>query len=368
MRRFQHILDSGTLTKGQYLVDFEDKLGSYLGVDNAMGVSSCTTGLILALKALKLTGEVILPSFTFSATAAAVVANGLTPVFVDCDPDTFNIDPSAVELAITPNTSAIIAVHIFGNPAPVDDLELIAAKRNLKLIFDAAHGFGSLLDGRTLGANGDVEVFSCSPTKLLVSGEGGVVATNIPEIAESVRMGREYGNPGDYNTRFAGLNGRMSEFHAAVGIESLSNLERNAEKRNQLAKLYKQQLSNLPGLHFQKVLPGNRCSFKDFGVAIDSQTFGLGRDEFAEALNYEGIQTRPYYDPPVHRQTAYARYYTQGDGGLPVTEKLAESILCLPMSSLMTELLVEKICKCIFRIHTHRHDLQERSKIELIAA
>lgn len=350
MKAFRKSLKSGILTKGDELRHFERELQSYLSADYVTAVSSCTTGLMLSLQALGLSGEVIMPSFTFSATAASIVWNGLTPVLVDCDPDTFNIDVEAARRAITPKTSAIVAVHVFGNPAPIEELEWLAAEHGLALVFDAAHGFGTLYQDRTLGSNGDVEVFSCSPTKLLAAGEGGVVATRRADIAEMISTGREYGNPGNYDTLFAGMNGRMSEFHAAIGRESLKTLEWNAQKRNDVANHYKKRLQSLPGLSFQKVDKGNRCSYKDFGMVVNADEFGMSRTELAAALAPEGVNTRAYYDPPVHMQGAYSAF-RRPSLDLSVTDRLAGSIICLPMSSDMTKTTVSMICDCIFRIH-----------------
>ena len=221
------IFDSGMVTKGRQLVAFEGELQQHLRVENAVGVSSCTAGLMLLYRALKLTGEVIVPSFTFMATVHPLSWNGLAPVFVDVEPDGWNLDPAAAEAAITPRTSAIVATHLFGNPADVEALEALAARKHLKLIFDSAHGFGVLHQGRPVGGNGQAEVFSSSPTKLLVTGEGGVVTTNDPSLAELIRVGREYGNPGDYDTIVPGMNARMQEFSALLGRHSLRMLESN---------------------------------------------------------------------------------------------------------------------------------------------
>lgn len=368
VREFRRILSSGLITEGSCLKEFEERLYGYLGAEHVVAVSSCTKGLMLALNALNITGEVILPSFTFSATAAAVVWSGLRPVFVDCDPETFNADPAAVESAVTDETSAILAVHVFGNPAPVTELEQIATGHDLKLVFDAAHGFGSLYEGETLGSGGDAEVFSCIPTKLLVAAEGGVVATDNPQIAERVRTAREYGNPGNYDAWFAGSDGRMSEFHAALGMESLSSLERNAKKRNRLAGLYRERLGDLPGLRFQKVAAGSRGSFKYFAVAVDFREFGLTRDELALALTYEGIESRAYYDPPVHRLRDYSRYCAHGSDELPVTDKLSRCVICLPMSSVMTRAMVENISECVYRIHAYQHELRRHLCFQRLAA
>lgn len=348
--RVRDIFESRMLTKGHYLRVFEEQVAEHLRVRNAVAVSSCTTGLMLAYQALGLKGAVVVPSFTFMATVSALIWAGLRPVFADVEPDTTNLSPSAAEAAITPDTSAIIAVHNSGNPAEIADLQRVAERHNLRLIFDAAHGFGSLYQGETVGHQGDVSVFSLSPTKLLVAGEGGIVATNDDGLAERVRIGREYGNAGDYDSAFAGINARMPEINALLGQFSLLKLEPSALHRNELAELYQERLSRLPGLSFHQVRPGNRSSYKDFSIIVDPDTFGLTRDELALALEAENIDTRKYYDPPVHRQTAY-RQYAPPDDTLPQTQMLSARILSLPIWSDMERSVVDRICTAIERAH-----------------
>lgn len=348
----QNILKSRMVTKGSYLPAFEQAISEHLGVKHAVGVSSCTTGLMLTYQGLGLTGEVVVPSFTFMATVSSMIWAGLKPVFADVNPDTTNLDPVAAEAAITPRTSAMVAVHNFGNPADIDGLLQVAKRHALKLIFDAAHGFGCLYQGKAVGSQGDAQVFSLSPTKLLIAGEGGLVATDDDDLAARIRVGREYGNDGNYNSAFAGMNARLAEFNALMGLYSLKDLENAASSRNQTAELYCRELSNLPGIAFQQVLPGNRNSYKDFSITIDSEAFGLTRDELALALGSENIDCRKYYDPPVHRQTAYARYYEGRP--LPGTDWLATNSLSLPVWSLMEPEITLNISHAIQRIYQNR--------------
>lgn len=354
----EQILTTGMVTKGKFLGQFEAAVAEHLGVKHAVAVSSCTTGLMLSYKGLGLTGDVLVPSFTFMATVSALVWNGLRPVFVDVRRGTTNIDPEAAEAAITPNTSAIVAVHNFGNPAEVEALEALCRKRGLKLIFDAAHGFGALYRGRPVGGEGDAQSFSLSPTKLLITGEGGIVATNDDALAEYVRVGREYGNNGNYDSAFAGMNARMPEFNALMGLRSLEMLENAAASRNETAGLYQEALGRLPGIGFQEVLPGNRNSYKDFSITIEPQQFGMSRHALELSLAAENIDTRKYYDPPVHRHTAYQKYY---DGqSLPETDWLAAHSLSLPMWSNMDTDTALRICEAIERIQQHAKDIQQR--------
>jgi len=348
------IFRSGRVTKGKLLEAYEDAIARHLGTRDAVAVSSCTVGLMITLQSLALEGEVIVPSFTFFATVNALIWNHLTPVFVDCDPLTWNLDPGAVEAAITSQTSAILGVHIFGNPADIAALERIANRHGLALIFDAAHGFGSLYQGKPVGRYGTAEVFSTSPTKLLVTGEGGIIATDNPSLAEKLRIAREYGNPGDYDCILPGINARLSEMHALLGLKSLEMLEMNARRRNHLASLYRQLLSDLPGIAFQKIATHDRCSFKELAILIDPQEFGLNRDQLATALEAERIDTRKYFYPPVHRQKAYHQYQTQYQDKLPHTDRISQNILSLPMFSQLSDPVVEQICQIIRQIYVYR--------------
>ena len=332
---------------------FEEACRTYIGAEYALSQCNATTGLLLVLQALGLKGEVIVPSFTFSATVHALIWNNLTPRFVDIDPHTYNIDPRAVEKAVTPRTSAIIGVHVFGNPCGIDTLESIASKHRLKLVFDSAHGFGSKYQGKNIGLFGDAEIFSMSPTKLLVTGEGGLVVTKHKELYEKVRLGRNYGDPGNYNCQFVGFNSKMQEFSAILGLESIKTLDEQVANRNRIVDAFKKSLGKLPGISFQTIKPGDLCSYKDLSIVIDPKKFGVTRDALYDAMTQENIQCRKYFYPPVHRYDAYASYYQEYDGKLPVTDAIAENILCLPLYSYMESSTIGKICHAIEKIQNH---------------
>jgi len=326
----------------------EEALAQHLRVRHAVVVSSCTAGLMLAYRGLVPRGEVGVPSFTFMATVGALVWAGLRPVFADVDEKTTNLDPAAAEEAITPSTRAIVAIHNFGNPAPIQQLEAVAERRGLKLVFDAAHGFGSLYRGVPVGSQGDAQVFSMSPTKLVVAGEGGVVTTNDDGLAHRIRLGREYGNDGSYDPAFAGMNARMPELNALIGLASLGMLEQVVAHRHRLAALYREQLGSVAGLRFLSVHPDDRCSYKDFSLFVEPAAFGIDRDQLALALAMEEVETRKYYRPPVHRQRAYRRY--ANGTRLPRTDRLADQTLCLPIGTHLDEASVVRICGAIRRI------------------
>jgi dTDP-4-amino-4,6-dideoxygalactose transaminase len=331
-----------------------------LGVDHVVAVNSCTSGLMLSVQALTdgRPGAVIVPSFTFSATAHAVAWNGRTPRFAECTPDTFQLDPVRAAAALDDGTvSALIATHIFGAPCEALRIAEIARANGVPVVFDAAHAFGAASGGTPVGGFGAAEVFSLTPTKVLVAGEGGLVSTNDAALAEILRMGRDYGNPGDYDTRFPGLNARMSEFHAAMALESLELLDENLERRRSLAELYRSYLGGITGIGFQAVPPKDASTYKDFTVTVDPTAYGCTRDTLARALDAEGIDTRKYFSPPVHRQRAY-RHVT-GEC-LPVTERVSERVLSLPIFPSMHEEELEQVAETISAVAAHAVEIDAR--------
>jgi dTDP-4-amino-4,6-dideoxygalactose transaminase len=354
---FEAAISSGLLTKGPQLQRLEEEAAAALGVRHVVGVSSCTLGLTLVLESLaevrhrRATGcpaagrcplpaggaesdrhEVILPSFNFLAAPAAVVWAGFDPVFVDVDPDTFTIDPAAVAAALTPHTAAIMACHTFGCPCDLRALEAIAGRAGVPLVVDAAHGLGTLSGGRHVGAGGLAQVFSLSPTKLVVAGEGGLVATDCDCLADLVRIAREYGNDGQYGCRIPGLNARLPELSAILARSSLARLGDVSARRREAAAAYVETLADLPGIGFQAIPPGATSSWKDFSISVDPGRAALGRDALRSRLAAAGIDTRAYYSPACHQMEAFRGHLRPGTR-LPVTERLAATLLSLPMGA-----------------------------------
>lgn len=345
----EEILRSGQLTNGVNVRALEQLVAEHLGVRHCIAVSSCTTGLMLVLRASRLSGDVVVPSFSFAATAHAVVWAGLRPLFADVDPHTLTLHPDAVRRAAGVQTSAILATHTFGTPCAVEDLQEVADQLGLRLFFDAAHAFGSRRGTRPVGGFGDAEVFSLSPTKLLVAGEGGLITTDDDELAERCRIGRDYGNPGDYDCRLVGVNGRMSEFHAAVARASFTTLEARVMRRNQLARRYHRLLAGVPGLSFPTVDPGDRSTFKDLTILVDPVAFGTDAATLAERLRDRAIDTRRYYTPPIHRMAAYRDVAPQ-PYHLPETEAAAVRVLTLPLWSSMDEHDLDRVVAAVVEI------------------
>ncbi len=344
------ILDTGMLTNGKFVSRFEGKVAEFLQVEHAVAVSSCTSGLIMTMKTLDLSGEIIVPSFTFSATGHACYWAGLEPVFVDCDLRDWTISIQACRKALSSKTRAVLAVHTFGNPAAVDALSEFASDNDLELVFDSAHAFGSLYQDRRVGFGGHAEVFSLTPTKIITAGEGGIIATNDAHLAAELRIFRNYGDDGSYDCRFVGFNGRMPEFNALLGLATLEHADEEVKARNSLAAIYREHLSGLPGITLQEIYPGNVSSYKDFTILVDEALFGVTRDRLSDFLADRGVATKKYFDPPLHRQSAYrSRVFRKTD--LPVTEYMCTRTLTLPMYSSLKASEVQHICNLIKLCH-----------------
>ncbi len=356
MARVAPSYDEGRLTNGPLVRELEERVEARLGVRHAVAVASCTSGLMLAVQAVAPAGAVLVPSFTFSATAHAVAWNGLDLVFAECDPATFHL---AVEDAADrlDGVGALIANHVFGTPCPAEAVERLAATVGARVVFDAASAFGAVRAGRPVGGFGDVEVFSLSPTKPVVAGEGGLVTTDDDDLAAHVRMGRDYGNPGDYDTRFIGLNARLSELHAAVALESLADLDEHHGARDELAQRARKALDDVPGIRTQHVDDGDRPTWKDLGLVVDPAAFGTDRDVLAAALRAEGVDTRRYFSPPVHRQEAYADHASTD---LPITDALAASVLTLPVYPRLSIEQIDLVVELVARVHRRAPEVVAR--------
>ncbi len=349
---------SGRVTNSRFVERFEEECARFLGVRHAVAVSSATSGLMLAVKGLGLKGEVIVPSFTFTATAHALVWNNIKPVFVDCEEKTYNIDVTKIEEKLTQRTSAIMPVYIFGAPPRIEELQDIAGRNHLKLIFDSAQAFGSEYRGVKAGGFGDCEVFSLSPTKVLTAVEGGLITTQSDPLAEFLRRARDYGKSQDGgDVDHIGLSARMSEVHALIGLKNLKNVETCLKRRRELIGLYKSLLSPVKGLSFQEVPRTDKSSGNYMVIFVDEGRFGMSRDGLFDALRAENIQTKKYFYPAVHMQKAYLSERPGGEDALPVTERAARQGLALPLYGHIGEDAVRRVSWAVRRIHNHAQAL-----------
>jgi dTDP-4-amino-4,6-dideoxygalactose transaminase len=331
----------GQITNSKLVERLERNVAERLGVKHCVAVSSCTSGLMLVLRALDLSGEVILPSLTFFATAHAVMWNRLRPVLADCDPSTWTLDPEDIQRRLTKDTTAIIGVHLYGTPCNVEPLAEIAQRNGLSLIFDAAHGFGSVHCGRPIGGFGDAEVFSLSPTKILIAGEGGLVTTNDAALARRIRAGRNYGDAGTYDCDLIGLNARMSEFQAALALAGLDQVQRKVARHNHIAREYTSALEPA-GFEIPKVRVGDVSTFKDYCLCVDPDIIGVSRDQLAGALLQENIETKKYFSPALHQQKLYREFAEQNDP-LPISTRVSDRVLSLPVYESLSDDQIFKI-------------------------
>lgn len=338
------MIASGMLTNGRHVARFERDVADFVGVGHTVAVSSCTTGLLLLLTVLGRRGDAVLPSFTFMATGHAARWAGLTPVWADSDPTTCTVDPASASALVGQDTAVLVGVHTFGSPCDTAALAATAAAAGVPFIVDSAHAFGARYpDGTAVGSHALAEVFSLTPTKPLSTGEGGLVTTDDTDLAAELRVAREYGNFGGYDSRYPGLNGRMPEFAGLLGRYQLPRLPEVLARRRELAARYRERLSAVSGLSVQRI--AGEPTFKDLVVLVDANGFGLHRDELASVLRAERIATRSYFDPPLHAQRAYRDI-------LPVqalhgTAILAASALTLPLFSHMSDSDVDEVCEAI---------------------
>ncbi len=333
---------------GPCVQQFEAALRARLGVRHCLAFCNATVALEIAIRALGLKGEVIVPSFTFIATAHALRWQEITPVFVDVDPGTHNLDPAAVEAAITPRTTGIIPVHAWGRSCATAELEALAERRGLRLLYDAAHAFGCTGGGRMIGSFGDAEVFSFHATKFLNSSEGGAVATNNDALAKTMADMRNFGFAGLDRVTSVGTNGKMSEMSAAMGLANLERMEEfiDVNRRNHAA--YRAQLAGLRGVRLIDYDGAERNNFQYVVVEIDAPAAGLSRDDLVETLRAENILARRYFYPGCHRMEPYRTEQPDSGARLPHTERLCERVLCLPTGTAMS---VEDVARVCDRIH-----------------
>ncbi|HEX6099048.1 MAG TPA: aminotransferase class I/II-fold pyridoxal phosphate-dependent enzyme [Thermoanaerobaculia bacterium] len=342
LERVEGMLDRRWLTNdGPLVQELEQRLAAFLGVRHVVAMCNATVGMEVALRSLGATGEVIVPSFTFVATAHVPHWLGLTPVFAEVGAETHTLDPESVERAITPRTSAIVGVHLWGRACDVDALADIARRHNLELMFDAAHAFGCTHRGTKVGSFGDVEVFSFHATKFFNTFEGGAATTNDDELAKRMRLMRNFGFAG-YDTIVAeGTNAKMPEVSAAMGLTNLESVDEFIAANRRHWEQYNARLSAMPGLHVVQYDPAETNNYQYVVVEVDAR---VSRDALVEKLWSEGVLARRYFMPGAHRAEPYR---SLASVSLPVTERLCERVMVLPNGTDLTGEDVERVCALI---------------------
>jgi dTDP-4-amino-4,6-dideoxygalactose transaminase len=346
--RINDMLDRNWLTNdGPYVQQFERQIADFVGVRHCVAMCNGTVALEIAIRALGLTGEVIVPSFTFVATAHALQWQEITPAFCDIDARTHTIDPVQIERMITPRTTGIIGVHTWGRPCDIDALEAIARRRNLQVLFDAAHAFGCTYKGKMIGGFGRCEVFSFHATKFFNTFEGGAVMTNDDSLAEKMRLMRNFGFHGYDNVIYIGTNGKMTEVCAAMGITSLESVEEFVVTNRSNYSAYRRALNGIPGLAPVSYEENERTNYQYMVVEVDEQVAGLGRDELVQVLTAENVLARRYFFPGCHRMEPYRSYFPHAALMLPETEKVCLRVMVLPNGTSVDEEAISQIGQVI---------------------
>ena len=356
--RIDDILDSRWLTNdGPYMRRFEQEIARRVGVAHCIATSNATVGLEIAIRALGLSGEVIVPSLTFIATAHALQWQHITPVFCEVDALTHNLDPRRVEALITPRTTGIIGVHLWGRPCEVDALQAIADEHGLKLMFDAAHAFGCSYRGEMIGNFGQAEVFSFHATKFLNTFEGGAVVTNDGDLAQKIGLMKSFGFAGFDHVVDVGTNAKMSEVAAAMGLTGLESIDAFVAVNRRNHALYREGLSELPGIRLTLYDEREECNFQYLVLEVDAALAGIHRDALLKVLLAENIIARRYFYPGCHRMEPYRSTSPQQPLSMPVTEGLCDRLLSLPTGTAITPADIEVVCSIVRTAVTESRDI-----------
>lgn len=343
----QEIWASKTLTNnGPFHQQLEQALCDYLGVKFISLFTNCTIALMTALKALEIKGEVITTPYSFVATSNALLWNNLQPVFADIDAKTFNLDPSAIEKAITPNTSAILAVHCYGNPCAIEKINKIANKYQLKIIYDAAHAFGVSQHGHSILNHGDLSVLSFHATKVFNTFEGGAVISHDAETKRHIDQLKNFGFVNEVTVNSAGINGKMSEFNAAFGLLQLKHVDQAIDRRARIHQLYTEKLAHITGITLPRPLANTQENYSYFPILVNEQ-FPLDRNSLYKKMQNHGIYGRRYFYPLISELQMYQNIPSANINNLPVANRIKEQVICLPIYPTLTDDDVARVVECI---------------------
>ncbi|MBN9172676.1 MAG: aminotransferase class I/II-fold pyridoxal phosphate-dependent enzyme [Microbacterium sp.] len=347
LRLVQGALDRRWLSNDGPLVrELETRIAERLGVAHCVATTNGTIALEIAIRALGMTGEVIVPSFTFVATPHSLSWQGITPVFADIDPDTHCLDPASVRRLITPRTTGIIGVHLWGRPAPVTELEEIAEEHGLQLMFDAAHAFGVSLGDRMVGSFGRAEVLSFHATKFFNSVEGGAIVTDDADIARTARLMRNFGFAGEDDVVYEGTNGKMTEVCAAMGLANLGALDEVVTTNRRNYDAYVRELQGIEGVSVLPIGEQGRSNYQYVVMLID-EACAATREEVLAALRDNNVLARRYFWPGCHRMEPYRTMFPEAGANLPETERVAERVIVMPTGTSVDEQAVAAIARIV---------------------
>lgn len=351
LEKIEEIFESKWLTNnGMKHQELESSLEKHLEVENLSLFTNGTMALLLGLKALNLSGEVITTPFTFPATTQTLDWNGLTPVFCDIDPVTLNIDADKIEEYITEKTSAILAVHVFGNPCEVEKIQNIAEKYNLKVIYDGAHAFGTKVNDNPIAIYGDMTMFSFHATKLFNTIEGGAIAFKDVNLKEKLNQLKNFGLKGKEEVALSGLNAKLNEIQAGVGLEVLKIVDEERLKRHRIKRTYEKTLADIPGVRIVTTLENEESSYQYFIIEINEEKFGKSRDFVHKELEKYNVFTRKYFNPLCSDFEWYQDLESAKPNNLPNAHKTVKQVLSMPYYGDLEISSVEKISTIINHI------------------
>lgn len=316
---------------GPFHQKFEKELARYLEVEQVNLFANATLALVVGLQALRITGEVITTPFSFVATTHALKWNGITPVFCDIEEKTLNIDPNKIEALITPKTTAILPVHVYGHPCDTEAIQDIADKYGLKVIYDAAHAFGIKMKDKNLLLEGDMSVLSFHGTKLFTTFEGGAIISKDEKLKKRIDFLKNFGFADELTVIAPGINAKMNEFQSAIGLLSLEIVEEEIEKREKVAKTYFELLKNVKGIKVFDKFDSFKYNYAYFPIFIDEEEFGASREKIYDEFKKNNIFARRYFYPLISNMPTYRSLPSAAKENLPIANKIGEQVLCLPI-------------------------------------
>ncbi|MDR0971224.1 MAG: DegT/DnrJ/EryC1/StrS family aminotransferase [Bacteroidales bacterium] len=338
---------------GEYHQELEKRLCEYLKVDYISIFTNGTLPLMTALQALRITGEVITTPYSFVATTHSLWWNGIKPVFVDIDPKTLNLDPNKIEAAITPKTTAIMPVHVYGNPCDIKAIQDVADKYGLRIIYDAAHAFGVQENGKSILEAGDISTLSFHATKTYNTIEGGALICKDSKTKQRIDYLKNFGFAGEIEVVAPGINGKIDEIRSAYGILNLKYVDGAIEKRRTIAQRYREALKNVEGITYMNDFPNVRHNYSYFPIFVDESSYGISRDALYEKMKEENIYGRRYFYPLITDFSTYRGLDSAKKENLPIANKVASSVICLPIHPDLTSSDVEKVINCIVKWKSH---------------
>jgi dTDP-4-amino-4,6-dideoxygalactose transaminase len=349
-KKLEEIWDSKWLSNGGHQHQLlENKLTEYLKVPYLSLFNNGTIALMVAVQSLRLSGDVITTPFTFPATSHVLTWNGIIPNFCDIDPVTMNLDPAKIEHCITPKTTGILATHVFGTPCDIKSIQGIADKYGLRVIYDGAHVFGCEIDGNGIGNYGDITMFSFHPTKLFHTAEGGALTYKDPSLKKRIDLLKNFGIKNEFEVVMPGINGKMNELQAAMGLIVLDLVEEEMKKREKIKNYYMEIFSPVEGISIMPFPENVKPSFQYFAVRFDQTVFKKSRDTVYDDLRREEIYARKYFYPLCSEYVCYRQLASAARENLPNAYKVVDEVLCLPFYGDLTETDIERICSLILK-------------------